>query len=110
MHEIEVMTVLARFNPPMEFVNSLRILNVMVGFIACLLLLLVLARRFWRQWKPPMKLGWMALFLLCFTGTYGSFEIAFLDTYFRVPMVTLALIWAIIAAVWPHEQDPRSGK
>lgn len=107
----ELNTLVAKYNPSPEFVDGLRALNIIVGFVACLVLLVVLARPRWHAWNVPTRLGWMALFMLCISGTYASFEVRYLDTYFRVPMVTVALIWAIIAALWPHDVDhPRSRK
>lgn len=101
---------ISRFNPSLAFVDTLRAINIFVGFIACMALLIFLARPRWRTWNVPTRLGWMALFMLCASGTYASFEIKYLDTYFRVPMVTVALIWAVVAALWPHDKTPGSGK
>lgn len=95
---------LSQYNPPQEFIDGLRTLNVIVGFIACIALLVFLALPRWHRWTVSTRLGWMALFFLCISGTYGTFEIQYLDTYFRVPMITVALIWAIVAACWPQDK------
>ena len=101
---------ISQYNPSPGFIDALRALNIFVGFTACIVLLALLAKDHWREWGPQIKLGWMALVMLCAAGTYGSFEIRYLDTYFRVPMVTLAMIWAIVAACWPHDKTSGSGK
>lgn len=101
---------ISQYNPSNEFIDGLRAVNIVVGFLACLALLALLARLGWREWSVPIRLGWMALVMLCISGTYGSFEIRYLDTYFRVPMVTVSLIWAAVAACWPHEKTPGSGE
>lgn len=95
---------ISQYNPSAEFIDTLRAVNILVGFLACIALLILLGRRGWRQWGVPVRLGWMALLMLCASGAYGSFEIRYLDTYFRVPMVTVSLIWATAAALWPHEK------
>lgn len=94
---------ISQYNPSLEFIETLRAINIGVGFVACIALLVLLARRGWRVWGVPVRLGWMALVMLCVSGTYGSIEIAYLDTYFRVPMVTVSMIWATLAAFWPHK-------
>ena len=93
-----------------DFVHIVRNANIVLALVACMALLFWLALPNWRDWTVPTRLGWMALFLLCFTGMYGTFEVAYLETYFRVPMVTLSMIWAIAAAVWPRDKPPGSRK
>lgn len=97
-------------NPSQHFLDSLRTVNIGIGLIGCLVLLFALAIPRWKKWNPSTRLGWMSLFLLVFTGTYGTFEITYLDTYFRVPMVTVALLWAIIAAVHPFYDSWKQSK
>lgn len=97
----EVNDTLDFFNPSMEFLNQLRTINVLIGLIGCIVLLFCLAVPRWKNWNVPTRLGWMSLFLLCFAGTYGTFEVRYLNTELRVPMVTVALLWALCAALYP---------
>lgn len=86
-----------------EFLEGLRIVNILTGFVACFVLYFFLARPRWSVWNVPTRLGWMSLFMLCFTGTYSTFEVLYLETTLRVPMITVALLWAILAAAWPRD-------
>lgn len=95
--------VVSQYSPSDQFVENAREFNIVIGAIACLVLLFCLARPRWKTWNVPTRLGWMSLFMLCLTGTYGTFELRYLDTNFRVLMVTVSLLWAIIAALWPRE-------
>lgn len=85
-----------------DTIALIRNINIVLALVACMALLFWLALPNWNQWGVSTRLGWMALFMLCFTGMYGTFEVAYLETYFRVPMVTMSMIWAIVAAVWPR--------
>lgn len=95
---------ISNYNPSHEFIAGIRSVNLIVGLFALLVLLWFLARPRWYRWNIPTRLGFMALFFLCLAGTYGTFEVQYLDTLFRVPMVTVALIWAIVAALWPQNK------
>lgn len=95
---------ISALNPSMQFVENLRIFNTAFGMIACVVIAFFLIKPRWAAWNVPTRLGTMALLMLCFSAAYGSFEIAFLKTYFRVPMVTVSLVWATVAALWPREK------
>lgn len=91
-------------------IEYLRVFNILLGLISCIILVSALAIPRWKTWTVSIRLGWMSLILMCFTGTYGSLEALYLKTYFRVPMVTLALLWAIISSFWPRDDRNLRGE
>lgn len=101
---METFNKLAKYNPSLEFIDGLRLINVIVGLVACLCLFVFLFRPRWKEWNIPTRMGWLALFFLCLSVSYGSFEVRYLDTFLRVPMVTVSLIWAVVAALWPRDK------
>jgi hypothetical protein len=103
MHDL-----ISDLEPGKAVIDFMRTMNVIVGIITCGTLLFLLALPRWHEWNVRIRLGWMSLFMLCLTGTYGSFEARYLDTHLRVPMVTVSLIWAIVAAVWPMDKGPNA--
>lgn len=98
------------FNPSEEFIGLLRSINLAIGFIGLLVASLVLAVPRWGRWTVATRLGWMSMFLFVFVATYSTFEVKFLDTVLRVPMVTVALLWAITASLWPLYESWSSRK
>lgn len=57
---------------------------------------------------PSETLVMLGLLMLLVTASYGSFEAAHLKTLFRVPMVTIAVLWVVVAAFLPSKH--RRGK
>lgn len=59
--------------------------------------------RYWDVITPIRRMRMMALAGLLFAVSYGSFEIVRLDTNFRIPMTTIAVIWSLIAVFLKEE-------
>ena len=94
---------ISELNPPPEIVDFFRDFNILLAAVACSLLLWLKAIPAWNGWTVPRRLSWMALFMSCLAISYGTFETKYLGTYFRIPMITVSLLWAILAAVWPND-------
>lgn len=88
---------------PSAFEEILRNVNVVLGMIALILLFLLRVRPYWHGWATARRLKTMSLMMLCFSGSYGTFEILYLHTNYRVPMVTISLAWACLACLWKKD-------
>lgn len=84
------------------FIGTLRHINVFLGVIAATCLLLPLVKYRWSIAGTAQRLRFMSLIMLCFSITFGTYELLYLDSMLRVPMVTLSLTWAIVSALWPE--------
>jgi hypothetical protein len=89
---------------PLGMVDDLRTVNVILGLLGVLVLVAFLGVPRWNEWNVPTRLGWMALLLCVATGAYGTYEVKYMTTELRVPMVTISLAWAIIASLWPRDR------
>lgn len=90
---------------PTALIDNLRNVNVFLGCVALLVMVVLLAYPRWNSLTSVAKLMWQAAFLLCLSGTYGTFEILYLETHFRVPMVTISMMWILAAGVIAFRQD-----
>lgn len=79
-----------------------RTANAVIMFVAFVATIAWWAR-YTHNLTPVRTLRMMSLTMFCFTGSYGSFEIAHMTTEFRLPMVTFTGVIAIIAAFVPED-------
>lgn len=89
-----------------ELVPPFRIANTIAGIIAVFLMLRYV-RLCWGKRDFSERLLIMGLFFLVLAGTYGSFEARYMETTVRVPMVSTALIWVIVACILPKKRGRR---
>lgn len=101
---LETFNTFVVYSSSLETVNQLRTFNVIIGVLASIVLLRYVVLPNWHAWDVPTRLGWMALIMLALTSAYVSLEAAYLSTFFRVPMITVSLVWAILAALWPKDK------
>lgn len=93
---------------PSLFIDRLRDLNIILSLSGCFVLMFLRALPNWNEWTPSHRLNFLALFNLCFSAAYATFEVSYMDTQFRVPMITVSLIWVIAASLMSVFNLPRA--
>lgn len=87
-------------------VHVLRNINTILGMIAALCLLWQLAQ-LWGKAQSSQRLRFMSLILIIATVTYGTYEVLYLGTFYRVPLLTISLSWTIASVIVAHTWSKR---
>lgn len=81
-------------------IEDFRNLNTVLGVIALFCLLYQARPSAWRLMPVEQRLRFMSIIMLVATVTYGTFEILYLDTFYRVLAITVSLLWAVASFVF----------
>lgn len=84
-----------------------RNLNLILSCVAIVVMLFPLVRTPFQEANPNGRLRYMALLLACFMVAYGTFEVLYLTTTFRVWICTIFLFWVIVASLGIPKQPRR---
>lgn len=93
---------------PTWFIDNLRLVNVILAAIALIVMvvmIVLLAKPRWKTLSASGKLVWLSLFCSCVSACYGTFEIKYLSTNIRVPMVTVSMLWVLLAGFIAWKED-----